>query len=216
MRTVEIIGYERANLGKSGAKSLREEGNVPCVLYGGKEQIHFHTPMYLFKELVYTPDSAFVKINIEGKEYEAILQDAQFHPVSETILHADFLQLFDDKEVKMEIPIRLIGQSPGVLEGGSLVPKIRKIKIKALPKNMPEYIEVDISGLDLGKSVKVGSIEEIDFEILNSKRVSIATVEVPRLLRSAQAEDAAEAEAALEDATETPEEGDEASSETQE
>ena len=93
METIEIIGYKRANLGKQNSKKLREEGNVPCVVYGGKEQIHFHSPMILFRDLVYTPGANFVKLNIEGVEKDAILQDIQFHPVSETILHADFLEL---------------------------------------------------------------------------------------------------------------------------
>ncbi len=96
MRTVEIIGYKRANLGKADAKRLREDSQVPCVLYGGKEQVHFHAPMILFRDLVYTPEAAFVKINVEGEEFSAILQDVQFHPVSEIILHADFLLLSND------------------------------------------------------------------------------------------------------------------------
>jgi len=183
MRTVEIIGYKRANLGKSASQALREEGNVPCVLYGGKEQIHFYAPMYLFKDLIYTPEVAFINLNIEGDEYKAILQDAQFHPVSEVILHADFLELFEDKLIKMDVPVKFTGNSPGIIKGGKLIPKLRKISIKAFPQNMPESITVDISKLDLGKSVKVNSIKEEDFEVLNNKQVSIASVEIPRALR---------------------------------
>jgi len=118
METIEIIGYKRANLGKQNSKKLREEGNVPCVVYGGKEQIHFHSPMILFRDLVYTPGANFVKLNIEGVEKDAILQDIQFHPVSETILHADFLELQDDKKVKMEIPVKIIGNSPNAIRLG--------------------------------------------------------------------------------------------------
>jgi len=184
MKTVEIIGYKRANLGKSDAKRLREEGNVPCVLYGGKEQIHFHSPMYLFKELVYTPNIAFVKLNIEGDEYSAILQDIQFHPVSETILHADFLQLFDDKMIKMDIPIRFEGVAPGLQKGGKLMQKLRNITVKALPADMPEFITVNVDKLDLGKSVKIGELAKANYEILNSSLVTIASVAIPRALRS--------------------------------
>ena len=195
MRTVEIIGYKRANLGKQDAKRLRKEGNVPCVLYGGKEQVHFYAPMILFRELVYTPNAAFVKLNIEGDEYDAIMQDIQFHPVSEIILHVDFLQLFDDKPIKMNIPIKFHGTSPGIVKGGKLLVKLPYVKVKALPGNMPEVINMDVSNLDLGKSMKVGDIETKDFELLTSPRVTIASVAIPRVLKSAMAEDA-EAEAA--------------------
>ncbi|MBV6645818.1 MAG: 50S ribosomal protein L25/general stress protein Ctc [Cyclobacteriaceae bacterium] len=183
MKTVEIIGYNRANLGKSESKRLRAEGNVPCVLYGGKEQVHFHSPMILFRDIVYTAEAHFVDINVEGKKAKAILQDVQFHPVSEIILHADFLELFDDKKVKMSIPVKTTGSAPGVQQGGKLVMKMTHLNIKALPKDMPEFIEVDISKLDLGKTVKVGAITPGDFEILNSPLVSIASVEVPRAMR---------------------------------
>src|SRR5690606_36903776 len=110
----EIIGYRRANLGKAESRKLREEGQVPCVLYGGDEQIHFYSPMILFRELVYTNEAHFVHLNIEGVEAKAILQEVQFHPVSEIILHADFLLISDDRKIKMSIPARLVGQSPGV------------------------------------------------------------------------------------------------------
>ena len=206
MKTVEIIGYKRANLGKSASKHLRNEGNAPCVLYGGKEQIHFYTPMYLFKELVYSPEVAFVKLNIEGDEYDAILQDIQFHPVNDTILHADFLQLFEDKPIKMEVPLKFVGNSPGMVKGGKLMQKLRKLSIKALPANFPEYITIDISDLDLGKSVKVGKIQTDNFEILNNEMVSIATVAIPRVLRSEAEEEEAEAEATTEAAEAPPEE----------
>ncbi len=183
MKTVEIIGYKRANLGKSESKKLRAEGNVPCVLYGGEEQIHFYAPMILFRELVYTDRAHFVHLNIEGEEYEAILQDIQFHPVSEVILHVDFLQLFAGKPIKMDIPVHFEGTSPGVTKGGTLIKKRRYLKIKALPKNMPEFIEVRLESLDFGRSIKVEEIEENNFEILDPKIASVAVVEIPRALR---------------------------------
>ncbi len=188
MRTVEIIGYKRANLGKAEAKRLRSESQVPCVLYGGKEQIHFSSPMILFRDLVYTPEAAFVKLNIEGNEYSAILQDIQFHPVSEVILHADFLALSDDKYIKMDIPVKFTGTSPGIIQGGKLVVKLRKVRIKALPANMPEAITMDVSNLQLGKSLKVASIETNEFEILNSPRVTLASIQIPRALKGVEGE----------------------------
>ncbi|WP_224999243.1 50S ribosomal protein L25/general stress protein Ctc [Cesiribacter sp. SM1] len=183
MKTVEIIGYNRANLGKTESRDLRAQGSVPCVLYGGQDQIHFHTPAYLFKDLVYTPDAAFVKVNIEGKEYNAVLQDVQFHPVNEMILHADFLQLFEGKPVKMDVPVRTEGTSPGVVAGGKLIFKLRKLTIKALPKDMPDFISVDISGLELGKSARVSDVKPENYQILNAPATPIATVEIPRALR---------------------------------
>jgi len=189
MKTIEVIGYKRANLGKSDAKKLRADGNVPCVLYGGEEQIHFHAPMILFRDLVYTRDAHFVNINVEGTEHKAILQDIQFHPVSEIILHADFLLLFEGKPIKMEIPVKLVGQSPGVTEGGILVHKRRTLSIMALPENMPSHIDVDISELIFHHSVKVSSVEEKDFEILDTKIASIAVVEMPRALKAVEDEE---------------------------
>jgi large subunit ribosomal protein L25 len=207
MRTVEIIGYKRANLGKTDAKRLRSESNVPCVLYGGEEQIHFYAPMILFRNLVYTPEAAFVKLNIEGDEYSAILQDIQFHPVSEIILHADFLLLKEDKEIKMEIPVKFTGSAPGVVAGGRLMVKVRKVKIKALPENMPEDITMDISGLELGDNLKIASIKTENFEILNSPRVTVAIVDIPRTLKSAEEEEAELAEAEAAEAGQTAEGG---------
>ncbi len=198
MKTVEIIGYNRANLGKSEAKRLRAEGMVPCVIYGGKEQVHFAAPMILFRDLVYTDEAHFVHLNIEGREFRAILQDIQFHPVSEVILHTDFLQIFDEKPVKMDIPVHFEGSSPGVAKGGTLIKKRRHLRILALPKNMPEYISADLSKLDFGRAIKVGEIETKDFEILDTAIASVAVVEVPRALRgkTAEGEEAAEEEAA--------------------
>jgi len=198
MKTLEIIGYRRADLGKSESKRLREEGNVPCVLYGGDEQVHFYTPMILFRELVYTTEAHFVNLDVEGHEFRCILQDIQFHPVSEIILHADFLQMFDGKNLKMDIPVRLTGQSPGVNTGGTLVLKRRTLRILALPINMPDYIEVDVTELDFGRAIKVSEVKEENFSILDTKIASIAVVEIPRALKAAQAEEAAAAEAEAE------------------
>ena len=181
METIEIIGYKRANLGKKDSKKLREDGSVPCVIYGGDEQIHFHAPMILFRDLVYTPGANFVKLNIEGLEIDAILQDIQFHPVSEIILHADFLQLKDDKKIKMEIPVKIVGDSPGVQKGGKILMRIRKLSLMAYPKNMPSFVEVDISGLELGKSIKVEELLSEDYDILNSPLVSVVSVNIPRV-----------------------------------
>ncbi|WP_439881643.1 50S ribosomal protein L25/general stress protein Ctc [Pontibacter sp. MBLB2868] len=190
MKTLEIIGFKRANLGKQQSKDLRNESFVPGVLYGGSEQVHFYAPAILFRDLVYSPEVYEVDLNIEGTHYRAIMQDVQFHPVNEMLLHVDFLELQDDKPVKIEIPVKMVGNSPGVMLGGKLVTKLRKLKIKALPANLPDYIEVDISDLELGKSIKVNKIKGGDYEILTNALAPVATVTIPRALKSAQMEEA--------------------------
>ena len=146
-------------------------------------------PVILFRDLIYSPEVYEVDLNIEGTHYRAILQDAQFHPVNEMLLHVDFLQLQDDKAVKMDIPVKFVGTSPGVIAGGKLVRKLRKLKIKALPANLPDYVEVDISDLELGKSIKVSKVKAQNYDILTNPIAPIATVTIPRALKSAQVEE---------------------------
>ena len=202
MKTVEIIGYQRANLGKTESKRLRGESFVPCVVYGGKEQIHFSAPMILFRDVVYTPEARFVELNIEGEIKKAILKDIQFHPVSEVILHVDFLELFEDKPIKMSIPVVTQGIAPGIQTGGRLIMKTPKIMIKSLPKDMPESINVDISKLELGKTIKVGDLAPQEYEVLTNQLVSICSVDVPRAMKGkTEEEEAAEAAEAAETGT---------------
>ena len=186
MKTLEIVGFNRQDTGKKHSKALRNDSQVPCVLYGQKEPVHFSVPMILFRELVYTPNVYQVELNIEGAKSKAILQDIQFHPVSEVILHADFLALQDDKAVKMDIPLKFVGTAPGMAAGGVLGVKLRKLTIKALPKDFPDFVEVDISKLELGKSIKVGELPEADYQVMNNAMISMAVIKIPRALRSAQ------------------------------
>ncbi len=191
MKTIEIIGYRRANLGKTDSQKLRDEGFVPCVLYGGDNQVHFYSPMILFRDLVYTNEAHFVHLNIEGEESQAILQEVQFHPVSEIILHADFLRIADDRKIKMNIPARLVGQAPGVTKGGTLVQKRSALKVFALPKDMPDHIDVDVSKLDFHHAIKVSDVKVGGLEFVDPKHASIAVVEVPRAAKLAAEEAAA-------------------------
>ncbi|MEP6736653.1 MAG: 50S ribosomal protein L25/general stress protein Ctc [Chryseolinea sp.] len=195
MKTIEIIGYRRANLGKTDSSKLRDEGYVPCVLYGGDNQIHFYSPMILFRDLVYTNEAHFVHLNIEGVESQAILQEVQFHPVSEIILHADFLRITEDRKIKMNIPARLVGQAPGVAKGGTLVQKRSSLQVFGFPKDMPDHIDVDVSALDFHHAVKVSDVKFNGLELTDPKQASIAVVEVPRAAKLA-AEEAAAAPAA--------------------
>ena len=195
MKTIEIIGYRRANLGKGESQRLRDEGLVPCVLYGGDNQVHFYAPMILFREVVYTNEAHFVHLNIEGEESQAILQEVQFHPVSEVILHADFLRISEDRKIKMSIPARLVGLAPGVTKGGALVQKRSALKVYGFPKDMPDHIDVDVSTLDFHHAIKVSDIKYAGLEFKDPKQASVAVVEVPRSAKLA-AEEAAAAAAA--------------------
>lgn len=203
MKTIEIVGYKRANLGKSESQRLRNEGYVPCVVYGGNEQVHFYAPMILFRELVYTNEAHFVHLNIEGAECQAILQEVQFHPVSEIILHADFLKIAEDRKIKMSIPARLVGKAKGVDKGGALVQKRTALKVYAFPKDMPDHIDVNVTELDFHHAIKVGDVKIAGLELLDPKQASIAVVEVPRAAKLA-AEDAAKAATPAEGAAAAP------------
>lgn len=186
MQTTEIVGYKRANLGRQQAQELRAEGLVPCVLYGGTEQVSFYVPAYLFRELVFTDNCYQVTINIEGKEYLAILQDKQFHPVNDSLIHADFLEITPEKVIKVQVPIRLTGTSVGQKQGGKLVQTLRTLKVKGAAKDIPDYVYLDISALELGKAIKVKEIELPELTILESLANPVASITIPRALRQAQ------------------------------
>ena len=195
MKTTEIVGFKREELGTKSSKALRADGNVPCVLYGGGENINFHAPMYLFRDLLYTPEVYVVKLNVEGVEKNCVLKDAQFHPVSDMILHVDFLEIFDDKEVEMNIPVKLTGSAPGAQVGGQVYIKSKRLKVVGLPANLPDYVEVDISDLDLGQSKKVKEVEVAgDYKIITNPSVSIVSIIIPRALKAAGISSAEDAE----------------------
>jgi large subunit ribosomal protein L25 len=188
MKSLEIVGFKRANLGKTDSKAIRLEANVPAVLYGGANQVHFQVPAFLFRDLVYTPETYIVDLNIEGDKYQAILKDIQFHPVNDSILHADFLLLEEGKKVKLQIPIKLTGTAPGVIKGGKLSQKLQKLTVVALPKDLPDFIELSISNLELGKSVRVRDAAKGNYAILNTPEVPVASVLIPRALKGKQSE----------------------------
>lgn len=165
MRTVSMSGSLRGNVGKKDAKRLRNEGLVPCVLYGQKEQLHFFTQEKQFKDVIYTPKACYVELNIDGQKHMAILQEVQYHPVSDSILHVDFFEFANDKPVSLTIPIEITGTSPGVLKGGKLQQKVRKVKVTALPDKMPEKVTVDISSLDINDAARVKNIQSNDYKI---------------------------------------------------
>src|SRR5690349_8437417 len=188
MKSIAISGSPRENVGKRDAKELRYQGLVPAVLYGGKNQIHFSVSASDLKGLVYTPDVQFIDLEVAGVKAKAIIQDVDFHPLTDVPLHVDFLELNDSKPVVMEIPVKLTGTSPGVKTGGKLVQKLRKLRVKALPKDHLDFIEVSIEALEVGKSVKVAEINFPNLAILNTKEDTIVSVTTSRALRQAEQE----------------------------
>ena len=189
MQVFELKGELRTDLGKKATKVLREEKKVPCVLYGGKENIHFSVVEKDLSKLVYTPFVYIVKIMIDGNAYEAVMREIQFHPVTDRILHIDFYHIFAEKPVIIEVPVKLKGFAEGVQAGGKLVQVIRKLKVKALPANLPGEVELDVSSLGLGKSIKVKELSFDNFEVVNAKEVVIAQVKVTRASKSVEAGD---------------------------
>lgn len=180
MKTVALTGDLRTDLGSKHSRAMRNEGKVPCVLYGGGEHIHFFVYSPDFKALVYTPNTYKVQLTIEGKKYMAILHDMQFHPVNEAILHADFLAVDEKNPITVSIPVTVEGNSPGVRAGGKLIQKIQRLKIKGLIKDIPDSIVINIDGLDLGQSTKVKNVEVPNIQILDNKDNAIVSIKMTR------------------------------------
>jgi large subunit ribosomal protein L25 len=196
MKTIEIKGSFRTELGKKSSKEIRKTGNVPCVIYGKEKNIHFYAHENSFKDLVYTHEAHLVKLIIEDKEYRAVLKDMQFHPVKDNILHADFIEVFDDKQVVINIPINVTGDSVGVIAGGKLMIKRRNLKVKGLAIDLPEYLQVDITNLKIHESLKVGDLSYEKIELLDPKKSMVLTIATSRVAQKTDAEIAAETTAA--------------------
>ncbi|MDB5031262.1 50S ribosomal protein L25/general stress protein Ctc [Mucilaginibacter sp.] len=188
MKSIAISGSPRENVGKRDAKELRYQSLVPAVLYGGPTQTHFSVSAADLRPVVYTPVVHFIDLDIAGVKSQAIIKDLQFHPLTEQIIHVDFLLLDQKKPITIEIPVRLTGTSPGVKVGGKLVQKLRKLRIKALPKDHLDFIEVSIETLEVGKSVKVSDLTVGNYTITNAKEDTIVSVTTSRALRQAEQE----------------------------
>ncbi len=187
MKTFELKGTLRKELGKKATKADRASENVPCVLYGGSENVHFTTIERDLRKLIYTPEVFVVNLDIDGKITKAIMKELQFHPVSDRILHIDFLQINEVKPVVVELPVKLEGLAEGVKAGGKLSLEMRKLKVKGLYTDIPENIVVDVTSLNLGKSIQVGKINIPKLEILNAKIAVVAQVKLTRAARGAAA-----------------------------
>jgi len=193
MKSITIKGSERENVGKKATKAVRDAGAVPCVIYGGNQPVHFSAEEKEFKSLVYTPNAHTVVIDLGSKKFNAILQDIQVHPVSDKILHIDFFELKDDKEIIMEVPVKVTGTSPGVLLGGVLNLNQRRLKVKALPKNLPDFVEANISELQMGNKLYVTKLVANDFKLMHPDNTVVCQVKISRAAMKA-AQEAAKAE----------------------
>ena len=203
MKTIQIKAHLREETGKKNTKKLRKEDNVPCVMYGGDEIVHFYAHENNFKDIIYTPDVYIVKFDLDGRKIDGILQEVQFHPVTDRINHIDFVQVFEDKPVIMNIPIKATGESIGLKAGGKPSMKRRSLKVKGLIKNLPDKMEIDITDLAIGQSIKVHQLSYENLELLDPQRAMVIAVISSRmaikdLIEAGEEEEGAEGEEAAE------------------
>ncbi len=180
MKKVSLSGSLRENVGKKDAKKHRREGNIPGVIYGGEKQIHFVTNEIKFDKIIFSPEVFLISIDIDGKEYQTILQDVQYHPVTDRVLHADFLELVPGKDITIGIPVIFKGVSTGVLAGGQMIKKMHKIRLRGLAENFPENVEVDISNLVIGSSIKIKDVQYDNLVTLDPPNSVIVRVKTSR------------------------------------
>lgn len=187
MKTLEIKGTPRTEFGKKGTNAVRRAGNVPCVIYGGGETVHFSVPTPELKQLIYTPHSYIVDFDIDGKKEKAVMREVQYHPVSGDVLHVDFYRVDESKPVAIDLPVHLFGNSEGVKLGGKLILSKRKLRVSALVKDLPDTVDVDVTELGLGKSIFVGDVHIPGLDILTPASTAICAVRMTRAARGAQA-----------------------------
>lgn len=204
MKTIKISAKKRTDLGKKFTRDLRKEKHVPCVMYGGQEVIHFQAHENDFRHIVYTPSAYIVEMNIDGEIHKAVMKELQFHPVSDILYHIDFVEVFDDKAVIIEIPIKLVGAAIGLKDGGKPRQRRRVLKVRGLLKNLPDALDIDITDIAIGDVIKVGDLSYDNLEILDPSRSMIFSVVSSRISKGmemgdleAEAEEAAEAAAAV-------------------
>jgi large subunit ribosomal protein L25 len=205
MKSIEISAKLRENLGKKDSNKLRKSDNIPCVLYGTEKNIHFYAETPQFRHLIYTPEAKYAKIMIDGQEHKAIVKDIQFHPVSDKILHVDFLNIYDDKPITVSLPVRVEGFAKGVQDGGKLYQDARRLKIKGLLKDFIEEVVIDVTPLTIGKSIKVSDLQLKNLTVIELPNKNVASVKVTRVVKEAEvAEGAAPAEGAAAPAAAAP------------
>ncbi len=183
MKTFELNGTSRPEFGKKAAKIVRKEGKVPCILYGGQDNINFSVEEKDIRNLIYTPEIYVVELNIDGKKYKGILKELQFHPVKDNVLHIDFFEVAESKPILIEVPVRLNGLAEGVKAGGKLSQELRKLKVRAIYTDVPEVLNVDVTNLGLGKAMQVGTLSFPKLEIVTSKQAIVCAVKLTRVAR---------------------------------
>jgi large subunit ribosomal protein L25 len=192
MKTIEIKGSQRPDLGKKSSKLLRKEGNVPCVIYSKDGNIHFYAHENSFKNLIYTHDAHLVSLDLDGTSHKVVLQDIQFHPVTDRITHMDFIQVSDDKPIIMSLPIEITGESVGVKAGGKLRIKKRHLKVRGFVNEIPERLTIDITDVKIHHSIKVGDLSYDKIELIDPKITTILSVATSRVVQKTEEEEAAE------------------------
>lgn len=187
MKTFQLSGVGRADLGKKAAKAIRQEDAIPAVLYGGEATVHFTVTQDAVRNLIYTPEIYVVEVTVDGKTCNAIVKDLQFHPVTDRLLHIDLLQVFPEKAISFEVPVVLEGLAEGVKQGGKLSLEMRKLRVKALYTNIPEKLTINVAPLGLGKTIQVGELSFPNLELLNAKNAVVCAVKLTRAARGAKA-----------------------------
>jgi|YNPMSStandDraft_2_1061718.scaffolds.fasta_scaffold10403_2 large subunit ribosomal protein L25 len=183
MKSIEVQGELRSIVGKVSAKAARKKGKIPAVIYSNEGPIHIELPILTAQKLVRTQDVYLVQLTLGDKQYPCVIREVQYHPVYDYILHMDFLAVSNEKPIVIELPLKLVGNAKGVLAGGVLVQKMRKLKVRGIPNQLPEFISADVSELELGKSLKIKDIKAEGFDIMNNKDIPVASVTIPRSLR---------------------------------
>ncbi|MBS1657905.1 MAG: 50S ribosomal protein L25/general stress protein Ctc [Chitinophagales bacterium] len=181
MKAINIEGKNRSDIGKKSTAELRKNGHIPCSIYGGEKNVNFYAPKVSFKELVYTPEFYAANITVDGNTYNCVMQDLQFHPITDEILHIDFRELNPEKKITVELPVKLEGTAAGTREGGKVNQRMKRLRVRLLPKDLVEHITVKIDHLTLGKSVRVGEMQMEGIEFLNAPHIPIVSVLVPRV-----------------------------------
>lgn len=180
MKKVSLSGSPRASVGKKDAADLRNEGKIPCVLYGGPEQVSFSANENELKKIVWSPDVFMIELDINGRKGNALVKDVQFHPVTDRLVHIDFLELFPGKPVKVKLPVRLVGSAEGVKKGGKLLQNFRKISVFGAPENLPDLIEVNVEALNIGENIRIKHVSIDGIRLLEAPEAVIASVQTTR------------------------------------
>jgi large subunit ribosomal protein L25 len=196
MKTLELKGQKRENTVKKGSKDLRLAEMVPCVIYGGAGTVHFSAQLDELKKFIYSPQVYFANIDVEGTSYKAVMREIQYHPVTDAVSHVDFYEVKEDKKVKVSLPVKVIGNSVGVRSGGRLAVNVRKLHVEALPKDLPDFIEIDITNMNIGDKLRISQMKVNGVTFLDAQNVVVAAVTVTRNTKSEETAEAKKAEAA--------------------